>query len=229
MSITLSKDEKVSLAKAASVSLAKSGGAPQTQAAAGAAMTAAMAAGAADMPAAAAVASIHNVAMAIGWSAVEKSGFFGRFFGKEIDLDASCIAVDRNGDVVDVVFYNKPSGCGDQVRHSGDDRTGEASGDNELIYVKLDTMPPDITQLFFVITSYEGQNFNDIKNAYCRLIDYDTKTELIHYNISGSGSHTAMVMCKLIREPAGWAMQAIGANAMGTTPSSMFKEVLKYV
>lgn len=228
MSITLSKGEKVSLAKAASVSLAKSGGAPQTQAAAGAAVTAAVAAGAAEGMAAAA-AQIHNVAMAIGWSAVEKSGFFGRFFGKEIDLDASCIAVDKNGDVVDVVFYNKPSGCGDQIRHSGDDRTGEASGDNELIYVKLDTMPPDITQLFFVITSYEGQNFNDIKNAYCRLINYDTKTELIHYNISGSGSHTAMVMCKLIREPAGWAMQAIGANAMGTTPSSMFKEVLKYV
>ncbi|MBQ7501290.1 TerD family protein [bacterium] len=223
MSITLSKGEKVSLAKAASVSLAKSGDAPQT------AVQAQAAAGAAAGMSAVMAAAIHNVAMAIGWSAVEKSGFLSRFFGKEIDLDASCIAVDSNGDVVDVVFYNKPSGCNGQIRHSGDDRTGEASGDNELIYVKLDTLPPTITQLFFVITSYEGQNFNDIKNAYCRLINYDTKLELIHYNISGSGKHTAMVMCKLVKEPAGWAMQAIGANAMGTTPSSMFREVLKYV
>ena len=43
------------------------------------------------------------------------------------------------------------------------------------------------------------------------------KYEIARYDLSGSGSHTAQIMAKLIRSGNGWAMTAIGATCSGRT------------
>ena len=59
----------------------------------------------------------------------------------KLDIDSSVIMMDRNGGIVDVVWYcNKRSKCG-SITHSGDDRTGEGSGDDETIFIRLSTVP----------------------------------------------------------------------------------------
>ncbi|MEO9237973.1 MAG: TerD family protein, partial [Jatrophihabitantaceae bacterium] len=66
--------------------------------------------------------------------------------------------------------------------------------------------------------SFTGQNFSQIQNAYCRLLDETAgDTEIARYELTGSGDHTAQIMAKVSRDGAGWSMTALGIPASGRT------------
>ena len=53
--------------------------------------------------------------------------------------------------------------------------TGETRGDNEVITIKLHEIDQNIDSIWPVVTIYErNKHFNDVKGAYCRIIDNDT-------------------------------------------------------
>lgn len=154
---------------------------------------------------------LNHVFMGLGWAA-HKPGFLASLLGrnKEIDLDASCLMLNEDVSLNDLVFYNhlrSNDGC---IYHSGDNRTGSAyGGDDEVIHVNLDEIPAQVKYLIFTVTSYSGQNFNQIQNAYCRLVD-DKNQELVRFNISGGGTHTALLMSILYRKNGEWKFKAVG-------------------
>ncbi len=74
----------------------------------------------------------------------------------------------------------------------------------------------------FTVNSFTGQDFSQIENAFCRLVDETNDSEIARYELTGSGSHTAQIMAKVSRDGAGWSMTAIGAPASGRT----FKDLL---
>jgi tellurium resistance protein TerZ len=115
------------------------------------------------------------------------------------------------------VWFKQLQGKTGAIIHTGDNRTGTGDGDDESIVVDLQALPNDAHTLVFVVNSYSGQDFSQIENAYCRLIDTTTEQEIARYDLSGSGRHTAQVMAKVTRDGAGWAMTAIGAIANGKT------------
>ena len=51
----------------------------------------------------------------------------------DLDLDSSILLLDSSGLVIDQVFYNQLSSEDGSVVHSGDNTTGEGSGDDETI------------------------------------------------------------------------------------------------
>jgi tellurium resistance protein TerZ len=111
-------------------------------------------------------------------------------------------------------------GC---VQHTGDNLTGAGEGDDETILVDLTRLSPAIGQIVFVVNSFTGQDFSQVENACCRLVDRTTGDELARYVLSGSGRHNAQIMAKVARgEGGGWTMTAIGAVASGRT----FQELL---
>jgi tellurium resistance protein TerZ len=67
------------------------------------------------------------------------------------------------------------------------------------------------------VNSFTGQNFSQIENAFCRLVDETTGAEVARYELTGSGTHNAQIMSKVSRDGAGWSMTAIGATANGRT------------
>ena len=69
----------------------------------------------------------------------------------------------------------------------------------------------------FVVNSFTGQTFDRVENAFCRLVDEATGTEIARYALSGRGSHTAQVIAKVYRHEGEWKMHAIGENASGRT------------
>jgi tellurium resistance protein TerZ len=69
----------------------------------------------------------------------------------------------------------------------------------------------------FTVNSFTGQDFSQIENAFCRLVDETTGDELARYELTGSGRHNAQIMAKVSRDGAGWTMTAIGAIASGRT------------
>jgi tellurium resistance protein TerZ len=170
--------------------------------------------------------SLTRVRMGLGWDAKKKKGLFGGMKEQAIDLDASALLFDSSGRLVDQVWFQQLRSKDGSVQHTGDNRTGAGEGDDESIVVDLQSVPGNIAQIVFVVNSFTGENFSQIENAFCRLVDSTAHdTELARYSLTGSGSHNSQVMAKVARAGQGWAMTAIGAIANGRT----FKDLLPTV
>jgi len=161
------------------------------------------------------------VRMGLGWdsAAPVKRGLFGMKKAAEVDLDASAILFDANGTAIDTVFFNQLQSKDGAIRHTGDNLTGEGEGDDETILVDLARISPAVAQIVFVISSYSGQTFDQVANAFCRLVDDSTpgSPEIARFTLTENGSHTAMIMAKVSRDGAGWTFKAIGDRATGRT------------
>jgi len=160
--------------------------------------------------------ALTRVRMGLGWDAVKKRGLFGSR-SQSIDLDASALLFDAQRQLVDAVWFRQLQSKDGSVQHTGDNLTGEGEGDDESIIVDLPRLSPAVTQIVFTVNSFTGQDFSQIENAFCRLVDETNGEELARYELTGSGRHNAQIMAKVTRDGAGWAMTAIGAIASGRT------------
>jgi stress response protein SCP2 len=157
----------------------------------------------------------NKVRMGLGWDPAPGKA--------RIDLDASCIAFDAARKVVGTCWFLKLSILDGAVAHSGDNLTGAGEGDDEVITVDLGRLPATVTGLVFTVNSFSGQRFTDVKSAFCRLIDAGTSQEMVRFELSDSGPSTGVLMCKMVREPSGWVMTALGEYADGKTVRKMKK------
>lgn len=153
---------------------------------------------------------LTEVMMGLGWDPARRRG--------NIDLDASVIAFDATGRTLALVWFSNLGDFLGALRHAGDNLTGQGEGDDEQIYVDLDRLPAEVTSLVFTITSYGGQKFTDVRNAFCRLVDTRGGQELVRYNLSEAQPTTGVIMAMLRRTPARtWEMRAIGDFQNGRT------------
>lgn len=170
--------------------------------------------------------TLNKIFMGLGWDAVKKGGFLGRLMGgSDIDLDASCVLFSADKQPLDVVYFGQLKSKDGSIIHSGDNRTGDGEGDDEVINVTLANVPAEVNYLVFTVSSYCGQNFNEVANAYCRLVD-DSGAEVARYTISGGGDYTAMIMAKLYRHNGEWKMQAVGESMRGKTVADMIAPII---
>jgi len=160
--------------------------------------------------------SLSQVRMGLGWDAMPKKGLFGTR-SQSIDLDASALLFDAAGGLVDQVWFQQLTSKDGSVLHTGDNRTGAGEGDDESIRVDLSRVPPTVTTIVFTVNSFTGQNFSQIQNAFCRLIDESNEAEVARYDLTGTGPHTAQIMAKVARDGQGWSMTALGNAASGRT------------
>lgn len=190
--ISLSKDRPVSLVKGQKVSLKKDGGV-----------------------------RLSRVQMGLGWDPVvvaKRGGMFGGGGSRPsaIDLDAS-VLLFSGGTCMEIVYYGHLKSDDQSIIHSGDNLTGDGDGDDEVVYVDLDRIPSHIDNLVFVVTSYRGQTFQEVQNAYCRLIDQSNGAELARYTLAGGMPFTGVTMCVVHREGGEWKLRAIGEGFNGKT------------
>ena len=172
--------------------------------------------------------TLSKVRMGLGWDAMRKKGLFGSR-AQSIDLDASALLFDASGGLVDQVWFQQLTSTDGSVQHTGDNRTGAGDGDDESIRVDLSRVPAAVATLVFTVNSFTGQDFSQIENAFCRLIDESNETEIARYDLSGTGSHTAQIMAKVARDGAGWSMTAIGTAASGRTFHDLLPAIAGYL
>jgi tellurium resistance protein TerZ len=173
---------------------------------------------------------LTKIIMGLGWDAVKSKGFFG--FGakaQEIDLDASCIMFDESGEQVDAAWFRQLQSKDGSVLHNGDNRTGAGDGDDEQITVDLTRVPANIKSLVFTVNSFTGQNFSQIENATCRIINASDNKEVARFNLSALGSHNAQIMAKIYRHDGEWKMHAIGEIGNGRTFAELMPQITPYL
>ncbi|PKV78776.1 TerD family protein [Nocardia fluminea] len=172
-------------------------------------------------------AALTFVKMGLGWDPVRTRGMFGNRT-VDIDLDASvCLFADQN--LVDVAYYGQLSSKDGSVRHQGDNLTGEGDGDDEMILVDLTRIPAHITTLLFIVTSYKGHSFEQVQNAFSRLIDGTTNGELARYTLAGGMPFTAMAMAKVYRVGGDWKMQALGEGFNAKHPGEAVPQLGRFL
>jgi tellurium resistance protein TerZ len=172
--------------------------------------------------------TLSQVRMGLGWDAMRKKGLFGSR-AQSIDLDASALLFDASGQLIDQVWFQQLRSQDGSVQHTGDNRTGAGEGDDESIRVDLSRVPPAVTTLVFTVNSFTGQDFSQIENAFCRLIDESTETEIARYDLTGTGPHTAQIMAKVARDGQGWSMTALGNAASGRTFHDLLPAIAGYL
>lgn len=160
------------------------------------------------------VPGLKDIEVGLGWDV-------STFAGGEFDLDASCIVVKSDGKVISdshFVFFNNLKTPDGSVEHMGDNLTGEGDGDDEMIKVSLPTVPVEGEKIVFLVSIHEAdvrkQNFGGVRNAFIRVVDGATKTEIARYDLSeDASSETAMVFGEVYRDasqPGGFKFKAVG-------------------
>ncbi len=175
-------------------------------------------------------AALTSITMGLGWDAVKKKGLFG--FGsktEEIDLDASCILFGEDKRASDFVWFRQLTSRDGSIRHTGDNRTGAGDGDDEQIVVELARVPAGVNSLVFTVNSFTGQNFSQVANAYCRLVNAANGKEVARYDLSVQGAHTAQIMVKLYRHGGEWKLHAIGENGAGRTFDDLLPQITPHL
>jgi tellurium resistance protein TerZ len=172
--------------------------------------------------------TLTQVRMGLGGDAMKKRGLFGSR-SQTIDLDASGLLFDAAGQLVDQVWFKQLTSSDGSIRHTGDNLTGDGEGDDESIKVDLTRVPARVTTIVFTVNSFTGQDFSQIENAFCRLVDETSEAEIARYDLTGSGRHTAQIMAKLIRDGDGWTMIAIGAPASGRTFRDLLPAISRHL
>jgi tellurium resistance protein TerZ len=131
---------------------------------------------------------------------------------RDVDLDASCVLLGADKALIDQVWFRQlKSKCG-AIVHSGDNRTGAGDGDDEVISVDLNKVPA-----IFTVTSYGGQKFDVVDNAFVRIVNGAGGAELCRFELSAKVPNTAMIMARLYRHGGEWKFAAIGDPADGKT------------
>lgn len=172
--------------------------------------------------------ALTRIRMGLGWDPIKGRGMFGNRT-PDIDLDASAVLfADQR--VVDVCYYGQLASKDGSLRHRGDNLTGEGEGDDEVIDVDLTRIPPHVTTVMFIVTSYKGHTFDQLSNAFCRLVDATTNAELARYTLQGSGlRYTGMVMAKFLRSGAEWKLQAMGEPMQAKHPGEAAPHLARFV
>jgi len=145
--------------------------------------------------------------------------------GDDFDLDASVFLLGSDEKIVSdkhFIFYNNlvSPDQDHSVKLLGDNRTGEGDGDDEGLIVDLRKVPPEIQKIVVTVTIHEAdkrkQNFGQVSNAYVRMVDVQSKEEILRYDLSEDFSiETAVIMAQLYRQDGDWRVNAVGSGFQG--------------
>ena len=159
--------------------------------------------------------SLKNIMVGLGW---DVNAFDS---GADFDLDAAAFMVGGKCPTEkEFVFYGNLEHTSGAIKHMGDNLTGAGEGDDEQIQVDLAKIPANVEKVAFTVTIYDSdvrrQNFGQVSNAFIRIVDEATGTELIHYDLGEDFSiETAVVVGELYRHNGEWKFNAIGSGFQG--------------
>jgi stress response protein SCP2 len=123
--------------------------------------------------------------------------------GHHIDLDSSCVAVDKKGNLLihESAYYGNLTNSNHSLQHSGDEKTGEAIGDDERILIDLDRIPSEVLAMYFILSiATPDRTFRDVKVARVRIVSTETSQGICRYVPNKmAADNTSLFLCRLHR------------------------------
>jgi tellurium resistance protein TerD len=159
---------------------------------------------------------LKRVRVGLAWDANQYST------GGAYDLDASAFVCkyDAAGNPKLIndsyfLFYGNHTTPDGAVNHTGDNRTGDAAGDDESILIDLAALNPEASEISFIVTIHEAeakkQNFGQVTKSKIALYNDETGEEIAHYNLEDDFStETAVQFGSLYKKDGTWMFKAVG-------------------
>lgn len=124
----------------------------------------------------------------------------------KIDLDASCVAIAKSGRVLtkETVYYGNLENPNGSISHSGDEKSGEAEGDDEVIKCDLSRIPEDVMALYFIVSVVTPEKtLRHMRTARVGVSNATTGKGICQFNphLVGEDS-TSMFLARLSRDPS---------------------------
>lgn len=138
----------------------------------------------------------------------------------DADLDAYVIQMDGEGKALDLIYYGSLHSKDGAINHTGDNLTGEGEGDDEVININLDKLHPATRKLIVAVTIYRANlSFDQVQNAFIRLVNAYDETEFIRYDLSNeAGRNYTMYMADIFKKEDGnWDFRAVGEGTRHTS------------
>ena len=159
---------------------------------------------------------LEKIVMGLGWDVNNTSD-------EDYDLDSIAVIEYNEGDY-EVIYFNHKYGRKNSIWLDKDDRTGASSksGDDEKISVDLESIVkeyPNVSGIDFYINIYNhksrGQSFQEVQNAYARIVNVDGNEELARYTLERAPKKTdsSVKIGRLSYENSEWIFKAIGEFA----------------
>lgn len=161
--------------------------------------------------------ALSKILLGLGWDVGEQ----------DIDLDASAVTIDAQGRLLESIYYGHKKSKNESIIHSGDNLTGAGKGDDEQILVDLDKLPAEVQNLVLTVTSYRGQRFTAVQNAFVRIVNRSDSQELFRYELSEKYDNTGIIFARIYRHNGEWKVAALGEPANGRTISDLIPAIKK--
>lgn len=163
---------------------------------------------------------LKRVCVGLGWdpAMIEKKGFFGkvtRVPGPSVDCDAFAMVLN-NGRIQksnDLIYYGNLKHNSGYIYHTGDNLTGDGDGDDEQIVIDLSRIQSD--RIIIAVNIYQGrsrhQHFGMLENAFIRIVDMETNTELCRFTLDSKYQNdVSVIFGELVKNGSEWNFVAKG-------------------
>ena len=176
---------------------------------------------------------LSEIFVGLGWDEVQQnSGLLGSLFGKKQDIDCDASVYLLKGGKLqsedDMVFFNNLKHKSGAVTHHGDNLTGGGDGDDEQISISLQKVPSEYDRIVIAVNIYKAserkQHFGLVQNAFIRVVDKSTNTELCRYSLTDDYSgKTGAIFGEVYREGGEWKFGAVGEGIQASYISDIAK------
>ncbi|RUS34794.1 TerD domain-containing protein [Jimgerdemannia flammicorona] len=132
-------------------------------------------------------------------------------------LDGTCL-VFRDGpeDIMVYDYMHRFRPPFPHIKHSGDVMDDVGKRGHHEIVVDLANLPPDVRQLYFVLSSFQSPTIGHFPNPSFQMFDRDKPTEqLCSYTIANAKDHQAVILACVSRTVQGWQVAAVGRLSLG--------------
>ena len=180
--------------------------------------------------------ALEHICVGLNWGSIQVKSFFGLLTSnRDVDLDGSAAIFDHDRKLLDTVYFKNLKSKDGAIRHSGDDLTGDAEGDdqkdNEVITIDLRLLNPNAHTIVLFLNSYQKQDFADIPYSKVKIYEgtiHKVDEVLASFNLSADkefAGYVSMVMGKFIKQEASWHFKAIGEPIRSTRVFDSVEEI----
>ncbi|WP_333373878.1 TerD family protein [Microcoleus sp. N9_B4] len=153
---------------------------------------------------------IKKMAIALGWQVTEA--------GQSYEIDVSAFMLGADGKLPNdkyFIFYNNLQSFDSSVLQSIPEKNNRGQENKSIYGVILEKINPEIEEITFAVTIHEADkikaNFSNIKNAFIKITNLDTGSELVRYELKENFSReTGVEFGRLYRKNGEWRFQAVG-------------------
>eukprot|EP00405_Crypthecodinium_cohnii_P051179 CAMPEP_0206609848 /NCGR_PEP_ID=MMETSP0325_2-20121206/54090_1 /ASSEMBLY_ACC=CAM_ASM_000347 /TAXON_ID=2866 /ORGANISM="Crypthecodinium cohnii, Strain Seligo" /LENGTH=846 /DNA_ID=CAMNT_0054128331 /DNA_START=105 /DNA_END=2646 /DNA_ORIENTATION=- len=131
---------------------------------------------------------------------------------QEVDLDLQVVVVDSNGCIVDAIYHNNLVAMNGALKHSGDNKAGDANQYGELVWIDAAKLPMRIKVLIFVVAACSGGHLIDVRRGQISVLRPRNETTQVvgQYPMENSyGDVDAVVMMKRSKTDGAWLIGPI--------------------